>query len=140
MDKLEYVDGMYYNISITKKDLTALRKRFTINKDGQSGTTSSGFEISGYKTSLSGKGLIWKTVVKVLNEVRKEDVKLLEKKMLGVEISLSNWDRSWDDGGDIVTVNLPNKSVKFSVDSEEGQYFIKKYELQKYYPIKNSQI
>lgn len=68
MKNLVYEEGKTFYADVTKKDLTALRKRFDINKDGQCGTTSSGFEISGDKTCIWGKGKIWKTVIKVLAE------------------------------------------------------------------------
>jgi hypothetical protein len=65
----EYQEGKYFEISVNSKDLKELRSRFYI-KDGQCGTSSSGFEISGDKSSISGKGKIWKTVLRVLKEFR----------------------------------------------------------------------
>lgn len=62
----EYVENMFYDIKISKSAITKLRKRFVINKYGQCGTSSSGFEISG--GTIRGKGKIWKTVLKILKE------------------------------------------------------------------------
>lgn len=69
-DLPEYEEGKFYDIEVSKKDLTALRKRFDINRDGQAGTRSSGFEVSGDKSSISGRGKIWMSVLKELKKSR----------------------------------------------------------------------